>query len=188
VVVPRLRLAAALATAACRPDTTRPAITPFPEAAGVEIRLRPIEATRRLAEALQADSLPPSRVRMRDGYVETPWLDSATGRPTTRRPIGTSVVRLRAWADPGRPGNTVLTVETLYRPLADPSLPERELERQVPRTHPVAIKVEQVLAALLKRHGGPPPPAAEQPAPAQAPEEAAQPPADEAPPEEVETE
>jgi hypothetical protein len=66
----------------------------------------------------------------------------------------------------------VLTVETLYRPLADPSLPERELERQVPRTHPTAVKVEGVLAALIKRHGGPPPPAAKPPSPARAPEEA----------------
>ncbi len=161
-VPPRAALVAAALLAACRPDTTRPAITPYPEAAGVEIRLRPAEAVRRLAEALRADSLAPSRVQARDGYLETKWLDSATGRPTTRRPIGTGVVRLRAWADPGRPGNTVLTVETLYRPLADPSLPERELERQVPRTHPTAVTVERVLAALLERHGGPPPPAAEE--------------------------
>jgi hypothetical protein len=142
--------------AACKPDTTRPAITPYPEAAGVEIRLRPQEATRRLAEALQADSLPPAQVRMRDGYLETKWLDSATGQPTGRRPLGTGVVRLRGWADPGRPGFTVLTVETLYRPLADPALPERELERQVPREHPTAMKVEQILEAMVKRYGGPP--------------------------------
>ncbi len=142
--------------AACKPDTTRPAVTPYPEAAGVEIRLRPQEATRRLAEALQADSLPPAQIRLRDGYLETKWLDSATGRPTARRPLGTDVVRLRGWADPGRPGFTVLTVETVYRPLADPSLPERELERQVPREHPTAVKVEQILQAMLKRYGGPP--------------------------------
>jgi hypothetical protein len=145
--------------AGCRPDTTRPAITPYPEAAGVEIRLRQPEAIRRLAEALQAESLTPTRVQLRDGYLETGWLDSATGRPTTRRPLGTDVVRLRGWTDPGRPGNTVLTVETVYRPFADASLPDRELERQVPRTHPTAVKVEQVLAALLERYGGPPPPA-----------------------------
>jgi hypothetical protein len=156
-------LAFATVLAACRPETLRPAVTPYPDASGVEIRLRPVEATRRLAEALQADSIALARVRLRDGYIETAWLDSATGRPTARRPIGTGVVRLRSWADPGRPGNTVLTVETLYRPYADPSLPERELERQVPRTHPTALKVERVLAALLKRHGGPPPPAAAQP-------------------------
>ncbi|MBA3316471.1 MAG: hypothetical protein H0T50_00065 [Gemmatimonadales bacterium] len=167
----RAWFAAAVLLAACRPNTTRPAITPYPEAAGVEIRLRPIEATRRLAEALQADSITPARVRLRDGYLETAWLDSATGRPTTRRPIGTGVVRLRAWADPGRPGNSVLTVETVYRSLADPSLPERELERQVPRVHPTAVKVERVLEALLKRHGGPPPPSAQPAAPAGPPPE-----------------
>lgn len=154
-------IAAAVCLVACRPDTTRPAITPYPEAAGVEIRLRQPEAIRRLAEALQAEALTPARVQLRDGYLETGWLDSATGRPTTRRPLGTDVVRLRGWVDPGRPGHSVLTVETLYRPFADPSLPERELERQVPRTHPTAVKVERVLAAMLERHGGPKPPAAE---------------------------
>ena len=160
----RLRLTVALALlAACKPDTTRPAITPYPEAAGVEIRLRPQEATRRLAEALREDSLPPARVQLRDGYLETKWLDSATGQPTSRRPLGTDVIRLRGWADPGRPGFSVLTVETLYRPLADPSLPERELERPVPRTHPTAVKVEQILAAMQKRYGGPPVQAPAQP-------------------------
>jgi hypothetical protein len=148
-------LAAALLEG-CRPDTTRPSFTPLPEAASTEIRLSPQEATRRLADALAADSLPPDRVRVRDGYIETEWLDSATGRPTKRRPIGTDVVRIHAWADPGRPGNSVLTIETLYRPLADPSVPERELDRQVPRGHRVARKVEQVLEAMVKRYGGPP--------------------------------
>ena len=145
-----------LAGAACRPNTTRPSFTPIPEAAATEIRLPPQEAIRNLATALQADSIRPSRVRLRDAYLETTWLDSATGRPTSRRPIGTDVVKLRAWADPGRPGNTVLIVETLYRPLADPSLPERELEHQVPETHPFAAKVDSILAAMLERYGGPP--------------------------------
>jgi len=180
--VPRpLALAALALLAACKPDTTRPAVTPYPEAAGVEIRLRPQEATRRLAEALQADSLPPAQVRLRDGYLETKWLDSATGRPTGRRPLGTSVVRLRGWADPGRPGFTVLTVETVYRPLADPSLPERELERQVPREHPTAAKVEQVLQAMLKRYGGPPAPEAQPSAAAEGREAAPQIPPNEDP-------
>ena len=145
-----------LALLGCRPDTTRPSFLPLPEAASTEIRLAPQEATQKLAEALAADSLPPYRVRVRDGYIETKWLDSATGRPTRKRPIGTDVVKIHAWADPGRPGNAVLTVETLYRPLADPSLPERELDRQVPLGHPVAKKVVRVLEAMLKRYGGPP--------------------------------
>jgi len=170
-----VRLAAlALATvlAACHPNTTRPAFLPLPEAAVTEIRLLPQEATSRLAEAMVADSIPLSRVHARDGYIESRWLDSATGRATRRRPIGTGTVRVRAWADPGRPGNSMLTVETVYRPMADPSLPERELERQVPKTHPVAVKVAAELADLLKRYGGPPPPeTAQEPAPNPPPEQ-----------------
>lgn len=122
-------------------------------------------ATRRLSEALKADSIPVQKVRLRDGYIETPWFDARTGRPLgRRRAIGPGVVRIRAWADPARPGSSQLTVETLYRPLVDPSLPPRELEREVRRDHPVAKRVENVLLGLVKRFGGPPPPQAEQPA------------------------
>ena len=106
-------IAAAVCLVACRPDTTRPAITPYPEAAGVEIRLRQPEAIRRLAEALQAEALTPARVQLRDGYLETGWLDSATGRPTTRRPLGTDVVRLRGRGAPGRPGASGLGLPPL---------------------------------------------------------------------------
>jgi hypothetical protein len=149
-------LALAAALVGCHPNTTRPAIVPLPEAASTEIRLLPQEATTRLAEAMVADSIPLARVRARDGYIESRWFDSATGHATQRRPIGTEVVRVRAWADPARPGNSTLTVETVYRPLADPSMPERELERQVPKSHPVAVKVEAELTEMLKRYGGPP--------------------------------
>ncbi len=116
------------------------------------------EATLRLAQALREDTIPVRRVELRDGYIESPWFDSRTMRPTRRRPVGTEVVRIRAWADPARPGGTRLTVETLYQPVADPSLPARELEREVPRDHPTARKVEGVLARLAERYGAPPPP------------------------------
>jgi hypothetical protein len=149
-------LAALLALAGCQPNTTRPAIVPLPEAEVTEIRLAPREAIARLAEALRADSVPAIRLRQRDGYLEIAWFDTATGRATRARPIGSGIVRLRAWADPARPGDSQLTVETLYRPLADPSLPERELERQVPRAHPTAIKVRALLQEMVKRYGGPP--------------------------------
>lgn len=148
----------------CQPSTTRPTFTPLPEAAVTEIRLSQLEATRQLAEGLRAESIPASRVELRDGYIESTWFDSATGQRSTRRPVGTGVVRVRAWADPARPGNTLLTVETLYQPLLDPSLPARELEREVPRNHPVAVKVRALLQNLVKRYGGPPPPEEQQPA------------------------
>ena len=148
----------ALATAACQPATSRPPFGPLPEAPGSELRLTVPEATRRLAEALKADSVPANTVRLRDGYIETPWFLARTMRPTKKRPVGTGVVRIRAWADPARSGSTQLTVETLYRPRLDPSLPDRELEREVPRDHPVAVRVEAALKRLVERFGAPPPP------------------------------
>ena len=147
-----------LGTAACQPGTSRPALVPLPEAMGSELRLSVPETTRRFAEALKADSIPTRKVRLRDGYIETGWFQARTGRPSRQRhPLGAGVVRVRAWADPARPGNTQLTVETLYRPSADPSLPERELERQVPPDHPVARKVAAVLVRMVERYGTPPP-------------------------------
>jgi hypothetical protein len=150
--------------AGCQPATTRPPFRPLPEAAGTEIRLSVPMATRRLAEALKTDSIPTRKIQLRDGYIETPWFEARSGRPIgRRRAIGPGVVRIRAWADPARPGSSQLTVETLYRPRVDPSLPYRELEREVSRDHPVAKKVEAVLLGLVKRFGGPPPPQVQEP-------------------------
>lgn len=118
------------------------------------------DATRRLAEALRADSIPLRKIIPRDGYIESAWFNARTRRPFRSRPIGPQVVRIRAWADPARPGSSQLTVETSYRPLADPSLSERELEREVAADHPVAVRVAAILRELVKRFGGPPPPAA----------------------------
>ena len=147
---------------ACQPNTTRPSFAPLPEAAGTEIRLSVPEATRHLAEALKADSIPPRKVQLRDGYIETGWFEAGSGRVVRgRRAVGPRIVRVRAWADPARPGSSQLTVETLYRPLLDPSLPDRELEREVAQGHPVALKVEAALRALVKRFGGAPGPQVE---------------------------
>jgi hypothetical protein len=165
--------------AACQPNTTRPSFLPVPEAAGTEVRLPVPQATQRLAEALKADSIPVRKVRIRDGYMETGWFATATRRPAAgARVLGPRVVRVRAWADPARPGSSQLTVETVYRPLRDPSLPDRELEREVAPDHPVALKVVAALQQLVQRYGGPPP---EEEQPAAQPEES---PPDEGPPDE----
>jgi hypothetical protein len=148
------------ALAGCQPATTRPPFPPAPEAAITEVRLPAGEATRLLAEAFQADSMPMRRVVLRDGWLETSWFDAPSSRRTSRRPLGVNTVRVRAWADPTHPGSSKVTVETIYHPLADPSLPERELDRQVPRDHPVAIKVRAAIEDLVKRYGGPPAPVA----------------------------
>jgi hypothetical protein len=141
---------------ACQPATTRPSFTPLPEAETVEIRLSQAEATRRLAEMMADDSIPAARVEVRDGFIESRWFDPSTGKPSSRRPIGPGIVRVRAWSDPGRPGFAILTVETVYRPMADPSLPQRELEREVPKSHPIATKVRASLQEMVKKYGGPP--------------------------------
>ena len=164
------------ALAGCQPATSRPPFPPVPEAAITEMRLPAGEATRLLAEAFQADSMPMQRVAVRDGWLETSWFDAQSGRHTGRRPIGVSTVQVRAWADPTHPGSSKVTVETIYHPLADPSLPERELDKQVPRDHPVAIKVRAALQDLVKRYGGPPAPVAP---PAAGPEDRGAPSGDE---------
>lgn len=151
-------VAAAAGVGGCQPATSRPPFPPAPQAAITEMRLPAGEATRLLAEAFQADSMPVRRVEVRDGWLETRWFDAASGQPTARRPLGINTVRVRAWADPTHPGSSKVTVETVYRPLADPSLSERELDREVPRDHPVAIKVRAALQDLVKRFGGPPAP------------------------------
>jgi hypothetical protein len=165
-------VAAAASFAACRPTTTRPPFPPVPEAASTEIQLSPAEATRVLDDALRADSIPVTRVEQRDTWLESAWFDARSGHRTNARPLGLNVVRVRAWADPTHPGNCKVWVETIYRPLADPSLPVRELDRQVPRNHPVAVKVRATLQELVKRYGGPPAQQQQQqPSPTEQPED-----------------
>jgi hypothetical protein len=41
-------------------------------------------------------------------------------------------------------------VETVFRPLADPSLSSRELDRQVPPDHPIAKRITEILTQLAK--------------------------------------
>jgi hypothetical protein len=138
----------AVLLAACDPTTRRPTFLPRPEAATTEIELAVPAATQALAEALEADSVPISRVVPRDGFLETPWLDAATMKPATRRPVGPSVVRLRGWVDPSRYGYSRLTVEVVYRAVVDPSLPVRETEAAVPYANPARALVRTMLGKL----------------------------------------
>jgi len=171
--------------AACQPNTTRPPFQPVPEAATTEVRLPPADAAKLIAEQLRSDSVPANRFSLRDAWLETEWFDAATGKKAKHRPVGPGIVRVRGWADPTRPGSSKLTIETVYRPLADPSLPQRELDKQVPRNHPVAIKVRAALQSLVKSYGAPPPVTAQpRPAPGAEEPDVEQPP-EEAPPEDA---
>lgn len=139
---------------ACQLATNRPAFEPFPEARHADLPLSRAEATQRLAEALTADSIPVTRVEPRDGYLETGWFDAETRRPTSKRPPGPGVVRVRGWIEPARVRQSELRVETAFRRMVDPSLPERELERPVAPDHPVAQRIDSVLAQLVRRYEG----------------------------------
>ena len=135
---------------ACNPNTTRPRVVPFPEDPSIEVRAKLPPATERLIRALTVDSIPIAFQSVRDGWVESPWLNAETLKPTDARPLGTDVVRIRGWVDPGKEGFSIITVEGAYRPYADPSLPERELERPLPKDHPVQVKLDSMLARIPK--------------------------------------
>jgi hypothetical protein len=136
----------------CNPATTRPDFGPVPDAAEAEVDLPMGDATRALSEALVEDSIPVRRTEPRDGYVETGWFEAATGQPTSRRPLGPEVVRVRGWVDPVQTGQTKIRIETVIRPMADPSLPERELDRGAPKENPAAVRVQRAAERLARRY------------------------------------
>lgn len=149
----------AILLSACFPTTTRPAFLPQPMAAIAEVHLGIPEATRALALALHTDSIPIRRTEPKDGWLESEWFDARTLQPTNSRRLGPDVVKVRAWIGPARSSDrtdkhSILTVETVYRPLADPSRSERDLEVQVPATHPVAGRVIGVTLAMARQYGG----------------------------------
>lgn len=141
-------LAAILTLASCDPGTTRPDLVPFPEAPTLEVTVERSVAITRLRDALVEDSFPVTRLDTFDAWLETKWFDRRTWRPAAAGALGTDVVKLRAWADPARPGNTLLVVELVYRPMADPTLPPRDLERILPATDSLSLRVHAVLTKL----------------------------------------
>lgn len=146
-------LLAAAWLAACNPNTTRPAVTPSPGSLTLIVPLERGEAIALLAQRLQDDSIPVARVDTLDAWLESPWIDSL-GHVTTARPIGPNVIRLRGWADPAKVGSSVVTVELSWRPYADPSVPQRELDRDVAATSPIAKRLGDVMAKIKKDYGG----------------------------------
>lgn len=145
---------------ACQPYTTRPAFGPLPSAAEAVVDLDVAKATTVLAEQLKSDSIPVSRVEPQDGYLETPWFSTLTGKETTERVLGDSVVRVRGWVNAYGKERGSIRVETAVRPLANPSLPPRALDQQAPADNPVAIRVAKILTDMARRY---PVPGAEEP-------------------------
>ena len=139
-----------LLVAACSPYTARPYFPPVTGAPAAELELGRTDATETLAAVLRSDTLPVSKVELKDGYLETSWFDAASKQATGARPVGPGVVRIRGWVNPTRSGFSEIIVETVYRPLADPSRPGRELEQQVPPDHPVGKRIQQIVSELSK--------------------------------------
>src|SRR2546427_106158 len=117
--------------AACTPVTTRPDFRPDPRALVVILNARPERVTVGIDSLVPAESLEVRRFNVRDGYVETEWYDTKARRTRHRDRAVTDLgatVKIRFWADPWVPGQTRLTVEPVYRPRADPSRTERDVE------------------------------------------------------------
>ncbi|PYP10236.1 MAG: hypothetical protein DMD59_06405 [Gemmatimonadetes bacterium] len=129
----------ALLLAACTPATTRPSFAPVPEALHAVINASPADVTQTAQALLAADSIALHFVSLRDAFLETQEF------------AGTHRVRL--WADPDVPGKTRVTIEAVYRPMADPSRTPRDLERAAPPGSPGQLRAEQLLAALKDKLG-----------------------------------
>jgi hypothetical protein len=138
---------------ACRATTHRPYFTPLPVATVAQVELGIPEATRALSEALARDSITLRTIRERDGFLDSGWLDARTLEPTRARPLGPEVVRVRAWVNPDKEFWSELVVEATYRPLDDPSRPERELDVALPESHPLQRRIAGALRALVERYG-----------------------------------
>lgn len=138
----------------CFPTTTRPPFQAMPSAATFEIQLSVPQATRALALALDADSVPVRRTEAKDGWLETDWFEATTLRPTAKRRLGPEIVKLRAFIDPSSPNHSTITLEAVYRPFADPSRTERELEQPVPASSVILARLVTLTTKLAKLYGG----------------------------------
>lgn len=147
-MTPRAPLLVLFAVLACDPGTTRPDLLPMPEARTLDVEGDRPTAIEALHAALVADSFPVRRIVARDAWLETDWFDASTLRPAGANALGRRVMRLRGWAEPSRYGESVLVVELVYRPMADPSVPMRELERSVPSSDSMYARVERLLQRL----------------------------------------
>lgn len=140
----------ALLALGCKAYSPRPFYPPVTGAPIGEIDLAVPAATEALADVLRADSLPLRLVKLADGYLETDWFEASTKRPTRARRLGPDIIQVRAWVDPAKPGSSRMTVETIFRPLADASVPSRDLDRQAPPDHPTAKRVAEIVQQLVK--------------------------------------
>ena len=149
----RFAVRCSLFAAACRATTSRPSFVPLPAASTAEVELDIPAATRALAERLAKDSISLATIREKDGYIDSGWLDATTLERTSKRPLGSDVVRVRGWVNPAKEFWSELVVEATYRPLADPSRPERELDVSLPVDHPLQRRIAGSIRMLIEAYG-----------------------------------
>ena len=147
-----------LPLSSCNPTTTRPNFSPLPLARAAQILARPQQVIPALAILVAAESLRVRRASPRDGYLETEWYDTRTHhsfRDGAAVPDLAHTVKLRCWADPYVPGETILTLEVARRLRYDPSRNGRDLESAVPPGQPGDTLVDSLLARVKRRFGSP---------------------------------
>ena len=146
-----MRRAAAvlLVTAACSPVSTRPAYRPVPQAAQLLLVGDPVAVTRHAAAWIAAAGVPTVRVSEIDRYIETDWytppVDSAGARPFPFR------VKTRLWVNPGGAGRAHAFIETVYRPVEDPSRSARDREIAVPPGAGADLLARRLTAAIREK-------------------------------------
>jgi hypothetical protein len=146
----------ALLLAACTPITSRPAFLPYPQALVAIVDASAPQIVPETMGWLASQGLRVEWSSPQDGYVETAWFNvrtrnSMTGQGDPGDLLDT--VKLRCWVDPNAPGKSQLTVEAVYRPMLDPSRPERDLEVMVPEGSDGHRIAAQLIEAMKQKFG-----------------------------------
>jgi hypothetical protein len=139
----------------CTPATTRPPFLPSPRAPVAVVAAPAAEVVPEAVSWLVSQGLQVARSSTKDGYVETAWFDVRTRGSSRRGDPGDllNTIKIRCWADPYVRGKSQLTVEAIYRPVLDPSRPERDLEVIVPQESAGSHIPEQLIEAMTKKFG-----------------------------------
>jgi hypothetical protein len=151
------RAAVAVVTVAgvcCTAVTTRPRFGPIPGALVDTLTADPGSVIKTLETTLAGRGFHVRKASEAEGYVETAWFDPVTKRSVGQEHMHTQrVIRVRAFADSIPPNRCQLTVETVYRRVADPSQPGREEEILVPPGSRADSLTRAILTDLRQRFG-----------------------------------
>jgi hypothetical protein len=127
----------------------RPHLRPLPGATVDTVRSEPELVIERLTAEVRTLGLRVGASNAVEGYLETEWHDLRTSKPRTGDHLASErVIKLRAWADPLPPGESIVVLEAVYRRATDPSQPSRELEVVVPPGHPADSLVQRLIRTL----------------------------------------